>query len=122
MSIIDKIKDRRRMCNLIVHNLPEPTESSASERAAADLKRVESIVHDKLLISDNRIMKVTRLGKHKENAHRSLLVTVDGEKSKWRCLRQAPKLRNDTTFKRVYLAPDLTARERESNKRLYLRL
>ena len=123
MSIIDEIKDRnRRRCNLIIHNLPEPEQSSAPEKAAADLKSVKNIVHDKLLISDSQVMKVTIIGKHKENAHRSLLVTLDSEKSKWRCLRQAPKLRNDTTFKRVYLAPDLTARERESNKRLYLEL
>jgi len=79
---------------LIIHNLPESKQS-------AD---VENIVHDKLLISDSQVMKVTRIGKHKENAHRSLLVILDSEKSKWSCLRQAPKLRNDTTFKRVYLA------------------
>jgi len=37
MSIIDEIKDHdRRRYNLIVHNLPEPTKSSAPERAAAD--------------------------------------------------------------------------------------
>jgi len=67
-------------------------------------------------------MKVTRLGKCKENAHGSLLVTMDSEKSKWRCLGQAKILGNDATFKRVHFAFDLTARERESNKRLYLEL
>jgi len=44
------------------------------------------------------------------------------ELSKWQCLKQASKLRNDTKFRNVYLSPDLTLKERAVNKKLYIEL
>ena len=66
--------------------------------------------------------KVTRLGKRKENAPRPILVMMEDETSKWKCLKQAPKLRNDSKFCNVYISPDLTLEERQENKKLYLEL
>ena len=67
---------------------------------------------------------MTTLGKCKENSPKPILVMhmmVD-EISKWKCLKQAPKLRNDSKFHNVYISPDLTLKERQVNKKLYLEL
>ena len=45
----------------MVHNLPEPVQSSVQ---SADTKTIEELIKDKLSVSDAKICKVLRLGKH----------------------------------------------------------
>jgi len=117
IGILDEIEDRnRRKCNLLIYNLPEPTGTGT------DTKTVKNLVKNNLSISGVEVNKVTRLGKHKENSPRPILVTMADETSKWKCLKQAPKLRKDTKFSNVYISPDLTLKERQENKKLYLEL
>ena len=119
-GVLKEIEDRnRRKQNFLIYNLPEPTGSS---RAGVDTKTVESIVQKNLSISGAKINKVTRLGKQRKESSRPLLVSMSDEASKWLCLKHAPKLRNDTKFRNVYLSPDLTLKEREASKKLYLEL
>jgi len=35
-------------------------------------------------------------------------VTMGDEASKWKCLKHAPELRNNSKFRNVYISPDLT--------------
>ena len=122
-SIVNEISDRdSRKCNLMIHNLPEPELSSAQERVSADTKTVEALLKDKLSISDPKICKVLRLGKHKSDRSRSVLIVFDDEKTKWTCLKHAPRLRNDPAFQRVYLSPDLTVQERKERRKLLTEL
>jgi len=50
------------------------------------------------------------------------LVTVNDERSKWACLKYAPRLKNDPIFRKTFLSPDLSLKERIANKKLYLEL
>ena len=49
-------------------------------------------------------------------------MSMADESSKWQCLKQDPKLRNDTKFSNVFHYPDLTLKERALNKKLYLEI
>jgi len=52
VNIVNEINDRdRRKCNIIIHNLPEPSPSSVQEEIHADTKTTEGIIKDKLSIS-----------------------------------------------------------------------
>ena len=50
-----------------------------NEGISADTKR---LIKDKLSVSDAKIYKVLRFGKHRENAPRSIVVVVTDERTK----------------------------------------
>ena len=101
IGILEEIEDRnQRKSNFLIYNLPE---STGSDRTDTDTKRVKNLVKNNLSISGVEVNKVTRLGKHKENSPRPLLLMMEDETSKWKCLKQAPKLRNDSNFCNAYI-------------------
>jgi len=79
-----------------------PSTLSVQEGICADTKTTEAIVKDMLSIVDVKICKVIRLGNCRENSSRLLLVTVDGKRSKWACLKHASRLKNDPIFQKVF--------------------
>ena len=62
-----------------------------------------------------KIQKATQLGKALQNKPRILLIQLIEETIKKQTLKAAPKLRNSNTWSEIYISPDLTPRERESN-------
>lgn len=52
------------------------------------------IVSEDLKIDNAKVVKAIRLGAHKGNRPRLLLITMDHERSKWRILSQSTKLLN----------------------------
>ena len=115
ITAVDEYVDReRRKANLIIHNLPE---SGTSDRTT-NISEFENIVVNELKIEGTKAVKAVRLGARKDNRPRLLLITMDCERSKWRILNQAAGLRSSTKWKEVYICPDLTAKEREANKKL----
>ena len=62
VNIVREIGDcNSRRCNLMIHNLPEPKESSNKVRASNDAKTVERMIKEKVSVSDVKISKVIRL-------------------------------------------------------------
>ena len=119
ITVVDEYVDHeRRRANLIIHNLPEPEASQQSDRIAKDISKFENIVTDELKIEGVRVTKAVRLGLRKDNRPRLLLITMDCERNKWKILSQSTKLRASRKWKEVYICPDLTAKERELNKKL----
>ena len=53
----------------------------------------------------------------RRNTHRltvkftEFLVTANDERTKWTCLKRAPRLKIDPAFQKVYLSPDLILKE-----------
>ena len=43
---------------------------------------------------------------------------MESERAKWRVLNNATELRASSTWSGVYISPDLTAKERDANKKL----
>ena len=75
-----------------------------------------------LKIESIQVLRAIHLGKCKDSGPRVLKVTLDNEKSKWRIIKEAIKLRNSANWKNVYISPDLTRKEREHNKKSRLEL
>ena len=66
---------------------------------------------------DEILRRIHRIGKQVEGRDRLLRVVCCDEESKIGILRQA-KLLSNTSFKKVYINPDLTKTQREERKRL----
>ena len=110
VGMIDEYIDReRRKSNLIFHNVPE------SEN---DDTVIKEIIEKELRVSDCEVVKSVRLGQKNSQRQRLLLVSVNGERTKWNILKAAPKLRHSSTFDKIYVSPDLTLKERQVNKQL----
>ena len=100
-NIIDELADRDRCKkNIIVYNLPEP-----SDRAAA-------------FDQDASVIRVARLGRRLENKHRPLLVCFEHEDDKTTVISRSNLLRQHDQYKRVFIAPDRTKFEREKHAKL----
>ena len=113
-SFVDK--DRRRN-NLVVHNLPEPDCSSASERSEMDMKAFQEVVGDtfKMRVA---VSKCFRVGRTPQNKPRLLIVTLDTPGVKQDILRLAPQLRSSEKWGNIYITPDLTKSEREAARKI----
>ena len=112
----DRIK--RRECNLIIHHLPESQDYS-------DESQVDSIIKDVLFLNDVQITNTTRLGEKKDNWNRLLRITLADLSMKKRILARATELRNlppEDFYSKVYIRPDLTPKQLEASKNLYLQL
>ena len=89
VSIADELIEReRRKYNLIVYNLPEPSEQDADKSEFINLCKVIS----------NLDIIVIRLGKRFEDKCRPLLVGVEDLSHKTTVLSRAPSLRHHTQY------------------------
>ena len=62
--------------------------------------------------------KSFRVGKQHTDRPRLLIITLHNPLCKQDVLRGAPQLRNHSEYKNVYITPDLTQKERETNRKL----
>ena len=59
-----------------------------------------------------------RLGKKEQGKTRLIRITVDSVKTKREILKRAKRLRDSEKWKRVFITPDLSPKERQRNKEL----
>ena len=111
MTFIEHIscKRERRKSNLIFHNVPESGDDNTA---------IKEIIEKELNVRDCEVVKSVRLGQKNNQRQRLLLVSVNGERTKWNILKAAPKLLHSSTSDKIYISPDLTPKEREVNKQL----
>ena len=109
-------KDRRKY-NLVAYNVPENREGDASARNKHDTTTFISIVKNCLDI-DVTVTKSFRAGRVMTERPRPLVLTLDSVDCKTEILENAYKLSHFNEWKKVYLAPDRTPKEREENKKL----
>jgi len=118
-AAVDEYVDReRRKQNLIIHNLPEPSDCLDTQRLDNDLKQVSSLLNSEFGVAETIISKPTRLGTPKVNKPRLLRIEIKDLAAKREILRNATKLRASAKWSNVYVSPDLTPKEREQNKKL----
>ena len=111
-NIIDELADRdKRKKNIIVYNLPEPSDRAANKVSFLALYKT---VFDQ----DASVIRATRLGRRLENKHRPLLVCFEHEDDKITVISRSNLLRQHDQYKRVFLAPDRTKFEREKHAKL----
>ena len=109
-------KDRCKY-NLVAYNVPENQEGDANARNKHDTTTFISIVKNCLDI-DVTVTKSFRAGRVMTERPRPLVLTLDSVDCKTEILENAYKLSHFNEWKKVYLAPDRTPKEREENKKL----
>lgn len=104
-SVLYEMGERqKRSCNLMVFNLPEPTDKNTNE----DLTKAKSLLEG-LVGSPVDILKLTRIGKPNKNGHRSLRLTLQSNEDVLRLLRNKRKLNRSQA---VFIEADLTSGQR----------
>ena len=109
-------KDKRKL-NLVVYNLPEKSDGDVNVRNMHDVTTFVDIVKDCLGL-DVHVSKSYRAGRMTSERPRTLVLTLDNLEKKIEILENAYKLSRSSKWKRVYIAPDRTLKEREEHKKL----
>ena len=111
------LENEKRKKNVVVFNMPEPDGATSNQQMEQDKYAFTQLVKEHLHINP-RVESCWRVGRRSDNRHRLLVVTLGSEGEKWEILRQAPLLKDAGLSPRVYINPDLSAREREKAKQL----
>ena len=119
-TLINETLERyRRRKWLTVSGLPEPTTGSIRERKNADVKELtdlaSSLGFDDLDLDTDEVMRV---GRSNTSGPRLLRFKCVSTNVKFDILKKAKDLRNHPELKGVYINPDLTKSQRETNKSL----
>ena len=112
LSIADELADReRRKSNLIIYNLPDPTDNSKDKSFFTELCKS---VFDTTV----KITKSLRLGKKFENKNRSLLIGLENQQNAINITSRAAYLRRHNQYENIYIVPDMTKYQRSKHKQL----
>ncbi len=117
----ERDKDDRQF-NLIFHNIPESTDEDITERKSHDVDQVMGILNN-LEVQYTEVSQPTRLGKKQtaddgKGKPRLLRVKLASVEVKRQTLAKAKQLKSFSRWKRVYITPDLTFKEREESRKL----
>ena len=115
---MDEIEREGKKKNVIMFNLEESKKDDARERYREDEARCKEIFTDILEIHQINIQKVIRLGKMVQDRTRPVLVKLGNEDERMKILKNANKIRHSKKFVKVYIARDMTEKEREKDKSL----
>ena len=116
-KVVDEYRDmERRKWNLIVFNVPEPKSTESSQRK---VEFFNSLI-DHIGIDPVDVTNVVRLGAKTSDKLRPLRVQLNNLGHRRSVLANAKKLRNSSSdiFKRIYINPDLSVKERQAQKKL----
>ena len=121
---INEEKEKAKRClNIIIHNIPESPSEDGNTRKKHDTDFVTDISHQHLNTKVS-INKCFRIGK-KGAKPRLLKISLGTELEKAIILHNRTKLRDpklSPVLHKVFITPDLTPKERESNKNLRAQL
>ncbi|XP_068235814.1 uncharacterized protein PF3D7_1120000-like [Palaemon carinicauda] len=114
---------RRRVCNLVIYNVPESEREEAEERKTEDTNWCQDIFRNSLELDQIEMEQVIRLGKRNEGGRgrpRPVLIKFKNEEMKWKILKSAKKLKHEQNplKKRVGITKDMTKKEREAMAKL----
>ncbi|KAK4313348.1 hypothetical protein Pmani_015302 [Petrolisthes manimaculis] len=116
----------KRNNNLVIHNIDEPKDMKGKKLYDHDLAVCIDIFVNEIgeLLDEGEIAGIARLGKKggkgesQNQRPRCLLVKMKNPEMKWRILKSAKNLKTTrkNEYKRVFIQPDLTKREREKDR------
>ena len=119
---MEDIEKERKKKNIMIFNLRESKKEAAKDRYMEDEENCKKIFTEELEVQNIHIEKVIRIGRADPNKVRPLMVKMGSEEEKSKILQNTKKLRYSEEFVRVYLARDLTEKEREKDRNLRLEL
>ena len=125
LSVFDEIEDRdRRRTNLIISGLEEK-DGSVEERKEWDKSNTVKLLTHLGIIAENAgvsyedvVTTSYRVGRHRPDGNRLLKVVCKDQAAKKDILGKAKELRSNSTYRNVYINPDLTPMQQEESKRL----
>ena len=116
---LDMVEKEERRNNMVIYGLEESEKEEAKERAKDDQKTVKKLLEALEMEVEEDGMEVKfRAGKKREDGKpRPLIVRFKEEEKKDQLLIDARKLGRKEGWKKVFLAPDLTPRQREEDRK-----
>ena len=72
--------------------------------------------------ADSHITEVSRVGKYIKDKVRLVRVKVNSHEGKTEILQRAKMLKDTPSFKRIFIAPDMTRQQQAVDKELHLKL
>ena len=120
-NISDREKEERdyKKNNLVLYNIPESRMKDIDQRIKYDMEICGKIIYEEIGEKEFCIEKINRLGKIREDEKpRPTLIRLRSETEKWRILGKAKNLRNSNNFARIYVAKDMTIKEKELDREL----
>ncbi|MEW8548734.1 MAG: hypothetical protein AB2693_34970 [Candidatus Thiodiazotropha sp.] len=123
---IDMYREREeRKCNIIIHNVPEPTTEDKKREDEGKIREIFAVVK----CEDINLKSVVRLGRPISGKSRLMKVELDSVASKNKVLGGTRWLRAKDGdgnvahgWSNVFITPDLTKEERDKNKKLRVEL
>lgn len=115
-----EMEDKKiRENNLILYNVPESIKENSKERETDDRRFCQRLFEDGVQVSEYHIDSLIRLGKQGEKP-RPLLAKLQSPQEKWSILKRARNLKHCQEFivKKIVIAPDLSRKDREFDKKL----
>ena len=121
---------QRRINNVVNYSAEESMKIDGKQRKAEDLALSHPVFSDVLHIKELQVESVIRLGRRAAGSEdaaqtagakpRPMLVKLSRAETKFEILKQAKQLRNarDETMRKIIIAPDLTKKEREVDRKL----
>ena len=128
-EVINEINERKaREKNIVIYGSAEEFIENSKERREADRRTVEEIFQScDIESSEVTVTKVIRIGKYKKDEEteederprkRPILVTLENPEMKATIFKKISNL-NETKYSDIRVANDLSAKERENEKKLY---
>lgn len=113
----DRQEVEAREENFIIFNL---NESEGKESRKKDVDLLQDIFTNILKVENVHLEDITRLGRYEKDSDkmRPVRVAIKNRVVRGQILRNAHKLKNSETFKKVGIGRDLTKKQREANKAL----
>ena len=126
-EIIEEIREdeerKLKKRNLVIYKVME-SKDDIENGEQHDLRFCNELFSDGLQIANVKIEKTVRLGRLPENQissiNRPLLVVLENKDKRYEILKNARNLRKSSSevFRKTFIAPDLTRKEREARKKL----
>ena len=116
---LDFMEKEERSTNLVIYGLKESEKAGTKERVKEDEENVKKIVEAlEIQIEEDEVEVKFRAGKKREDGKpRPLIVKFKEEEKKERVLGEARKLNRKNDWKSVFLATDLTQKQREEDRK-----
>ena len=115
----ETLEIEKRKGNLVFHGLKEGKDSNDTNEKPHDWQMVEELLRNGLKLDPSRhVDEVTRIGRSAEGKIRPLRVKIKSMESRIEIMKRARDLKDCEEFKRVFIAPDLTRKQQQTDKDL----
>ena len=119
-EITSEMKEiKEKSINIVLYGLEESKEEDAAKRRDDDMKKVMKMAEE-IDVSMNGAVEIKfRAGRKDEDTGkpRPLIVKIEDDETREKILNNARKLSRKEEWKRVYISPDLTFKQREEARK-----